>query len=234
MGCNERVNKRPRDARARAYRRPVRLLLIRHAQTTANVAGAISTRAPGPDLTDLGREQAEALAVSLAESLAGATLDGPVLDGLYVSTLARTGATAAPLATVLGIPAVVLDGVHEIEAGDVEGRAGDDAMRAYLAPILRWREGDLGACIPGAFDGTHFFDRFDAAVARAAVEHGESSTVAIVSHAGSIKVWLEGRASNPAASVGSRLDNTGVVELEGSPSTGWRLVSWQGEPVVSH
>jgi broad specificity phosphatase PhoE len=202
----------------------VRLLLIRHAQSHANAAGELSTAAPGPGLTDLGREQAEALAEALRQE---------PLDALYASTLARTHQTAAPLARARGLELGLLDGVHEIEAGDLEGTVDEESLRAYLAPVMRWGAGDLSARVPGAFDGEHFLSRFDRSVAEVADRHGEESTVGIVSHAGSIRVWIGGRTTNldPAFTSSHSLDNTGVIVVVGTPRAGWRVESWMGEPI---
>ncbi|ARC57825.1 Phosphoserine phosphatase 1 [Frondihabitans sp. 762G35] len=202
----------------------MRLLLIRHAQSHANASGELSTAAPGPDLTDLGREQAEALAEALRQE---------PLDALYASTLARTHQTAAPLARERGLELGLLDGVHEIEAGDLEGTADEESLRAYLTPVLKWGAGDLGARVPGAFDGEHFLSRFDRSVAEVAARHGEASTVGIVSHAGSIRVWIGGRTTNldPAFTSSHSLDNTGLIVVVGTPESGWRVESWMGEPI---
>ncbi|KTR37372.1 histidine phosphatase, partial [Curtobacterium oceanosedimentum] len=39
----------------------MRLLLIRHGQTPANVSGVLDAEVPGPGLTELGQQQADAL-----------------------------------------------------------------------------------------------------------------------------------------------------------------------------
>ena len=39
----------------------MRLILIRHGETPSNVRGSLDTSLPGPGLTDLGQEQAEAI-----------------------------------------------------------------------------------------------------------------------------------------------------------------------------
>ena len=49
----------------------MRLILIRHGETTANVALALDTAFPGADLTELGHAQAAALTD---------TLDGTAVD----------------------------------------------------------------------------------------------------------------------------------------------------------
>ena len=66
----------------------MRLLLLRHGQTTANVHGALDTAFPGRPLTDLGRAQAAAVPAALAEE---------DVSALYCSNLTRTRQTAEPL-----------------------------------------------------------------------------------------------------------------------------------------
>ena len=44
----------------------MKLYLIRHAQSEANVRNILDTALPGPSLTDLGRQQAQTLAQTLA------------------------------------------------------------------------------------------------------------------------------------------------------------------------
>ena len=134
----------------------IRMLLIRHAESTANEAGILSTTQPGPELTPRGREQAEALAETLR--------DAP-LDGLYASTLRRTQLTAEPLSRATGLPLTVIEGIHEIEAGELEDRSDHEAMSAYASPFRIWAQGDFTAAVPGGFSGDHFFERFDRGIA---------------------------------------------------------------------
>lgn len=204
----------------------MRLLLIRHGQTPDNVEGELGTVAPGVGLTDLGRRQAEALPAALADEAIGA---------LAVSTLVRTQLTAAPLATARGLTPVVLDGLREVKAGDLEGRSDAEAVAAYLARVFAWVSGDLGARVPGSEDGHEFFARYDAALAEliTAGERDGHETVAAVSHGAAIRAWAGSRAVNADDEFIRRhlLENTGVVTLEGSFDRGWRLQTWQGLPV---
>jgi len=203
----------------------MRLLLIRHGQTPANVRGELDTAAPGPALTDLGRAQAAAVPDALAAER---------IDGIYASRLVRTQQTAAPLARVRGeMHRVVLPGIHEIEAGDLEGRTDEAAVRAYVDVIWAWAAGDLAVPMPGGGDGHEFYGRFDADLARVAAEHDQDATVAVFSHGAAIRVWAAARATNIPREFPGRqhLDNTGVVALNGSPRGGWRLTHWAGEPI---
>lgn len=202
----------------------MRILFIRHGQTPANVDGVLATDHPGPGLTPLGERQASALVPALA---------GERIDGIYVSTLVRTHLTAAPLAAARGLDPVVEDGLHEIEAGDLEGLRDRDSVMAYLGTLHRWGRGELDARMPGGFSGTDFFARFDAALDRIAERHDADATVAVVSHGAAIRVWCGGGTRNvdPAFSERHDLENTGVVVVSGSRAEGFVVESWMGEPV---
>lgn len=200
----------------------MRLLLIRHGQTPSNVRGLLDTDAPGPGLTELGRTQAERIPQALGDR---------EVHGIYVSTLLRTHLTAAPLAARHGIEPVLLPGIHEIEAGVLEKASDREAVRTYLTTAFAWGTGDLSPRMPGGSDGTEFFARYDDGLA--AVEAAGHGTAVVISHGAAIRVWVAGRVTNvPRMFAGSHeLDNTGVVELEGSMSEGWRLLAWQNTPV---
>ena len=116
----------------------MRLLLIRHAETTANAQRLLDTAPPGTDLTDLGQTQASELVDSLAEI---------PLDAIYVSDLVRTHQTAAPLAAARGLVPVIRPGVREIQAGEHEMASGD-GWDPYLAVLYKWADGDPEATLP--------------------------------------------------------------------------------------
>jgi broad specificity phosphatase PhoE len=198
----------------------MRLFLIRHGQTPANVLRQLDTAHPGPGLTDLGARQA----ARLPEALRSVPI-----DAVYASTLVRTQLTAQPLATDRALPVRVAGGLHEIEAGSLEGRTDLASIHRYLETVFAWSAGDLDRRMPGAGDGHAFFSRFDAEIAAMATE---ADTVAVFSHGAAIRVWTIARAANTRAEAPTtaELDNAGVVELTGSPQGGWDLVSWAGKP----
>ncbi|MET8660706.1 histidine phosphatase family protein [Streptomyces griseus] len=201
----------------------MRLLLIRHGQTPSNLGHFLDTARPGPGLTDLGVRQASALPRALA---------GEDIASLYASTLTRTQLTAAPLAAERGIQVRVRDGIRELSAGDLEMRADEEAVRQYLTTAFGWSAGDIARRMPGGENGTEALARFDAVVAEAAGA-GERSTVALVSHGAAIRVWTAARARNVTVGFAAehRLENTGVVVVEGSPASGWTALSWAGTVV---
>lgn len=203
--------------------RSMRLLLIRHGQTPSNVGHFLDTTRPGPGLTDLGLRQAAALPRALA---------GEDIAALYASTLTRTQLTAAPLAAERGIEVRIRDGIRELSAGDLEMRADEDAARQYLTTAFAWSAGDVARRMPGGESGTEALARFDSVVAEAAGA-GKPGTVALVSHGAAIRVWTAARARNVTVGFAAehRLDNTGVVVVEGSPDSGWTALSWAGKVV---
>ena len=200
----------------------MRLFFIRHGQTPSNVAGLLDTAVPGPGLTELGERQAAEIPEALQST--------PV-DAIYVSTLLRTQLTAQPLADDRGLEPVVLPGTHEIGAGDLQMLSDHHSVRVYLETAFAWGLGDLTPRMPGGEDGFEFFARFDESIATVAASG--VSTAVIVSHGAAIRVWVAGRAINVPPSFAGEHDiqNTGVVELDGSPEEGWTLLSWQGTPV---
>jgi broad specificity phosphatase PhoE len=200
----------------------MRLLLLRHGQTPSNVARLLDTGAPGPGLTTLGERQAAAVPLALAER---------GIDALAVSSLVRTSLTVGPLARDRSLRPAVVDGLREIEAGDLEMSANVDEHHLYMETVFAWARGDLGRGMPGGPDGNAFLGRFDAAVAElAAAGH---RTVLAVSHGAAIRSWSSARVRGVDVDEvqSTYLDNTGLVEVEGDPVSGWRLVDWQPKPV---
>ncbi|TFC52261.1 histidine phosphatase family protein [Cryobacterium sp. TMT1-21] len=196
----------------------MRLFLIRHGQTPANVLGQLDTSHPGPGLTELGTRQAAVIPDTLR-------LDS--VDAIFASTLRRTQLTARPLAADRSIEVRVSPGLHEIEAGSLEGLNDPASVHTYMQTVFAWGAGDLDARMPGASDGHAFFARYDADIAAATAD---VETAAVFSHGAAIRVWTAARTLNmPPRFAGSHdLENTGVVELSGSATDGWTLVSWVG------
>lgn len=200
----------------------MRLLLMRHGQTHANVSGELDTAHPGLDLTDLGRAQAAAAAKALADER---------VDAIYVSSRVRTHQTAAPAAEDRGLTPTVLDGLEEIAAGDFEMRSDHDAVAAYIGSVATWLEGDLTHRMPGAETGEEFLARYDAAVRTIAAAGHDAALV--VSHGAALRTWVNKRMTpHPDAPPATQpLHNTALIVLEGHVESGWEMVSWQGHPV---
>ncbi|RII17681.1 Phosphoserine phosphatase 1 [Streptomyces sp. YIM 130001] len=197
----------------------MRLLLIRHGQTPSNLQHLLDTAVPGPGLTPLGEQQAQALPTALADERIGA---------LYASTLVRTQLTAAPLAVRTGLEVRVRDGIRELAAGDLEMRGDDGAIKTYMTTAFAWAAGDTELRMPGGESGVEALGRFDAVVEEAS--HAGVATVAMVSHGAAIRMWSAARAANVDLEFATthELQNTGVVVVTGSPGEGWHVEQWAG------
>ncbi len=200
----------------------MRLIFIRHGQTPANVLGLLDTAHPGPGLTELGATQAAAIPDAL---------DGQGVDALFASTLIRTQLTAQPLAAARGLGVTVLGGLHEIEAGALEGRGDMPSVRIYLETVFAWGSGDLDVRMPDGPDGHNFFGRYNddlESIVRSGVD-----SAAVVSHGAAIRVWVAAHAKNvaPMFAAEHHLDNTGIVVLDGSFDDGWSLARWADQPI---
>jgi broad specificity phosphatase PhoE len=197
----------------------MRLILVRHGETTANVARLLDTAEPGTDLTDAGREQAAALP---------RTLDVELIDAVYASPLTRARRTAEPLADASGLEVQVRAGLREISAGALEMLGGPEPLATYLGTTLAWCDGDLSPTIPGGEHGATVLARFDEVVAEAACSGAD--TVVMISHGMMIRTWAAARSHNVTAEQAANipLTNAGMVVLDGHPEHGWRALNWDG------
>ena len=205
----------------------MRLLLIRHGQTEGNVRGALDTALPGPPLTELGRRQAESLAARLA---------GEPIVAVYASQAIRAQQTAAPLARRFSLDVQVLDGVHEVAAGDLENKNDHHSVHVYLETVRKWTLGELEPAVPGGENGVSVRKRLLEAVAGLRAKHEQADpdgAVALVSHGGAIRLGGEWLAPNVHADVANAalIPNTGLVELESRPDGTWHCLTWVDTPL---
>lgn len=205
----------------------MKLLLIRHGQTEGNVRGALDTALPGPPLTELGRAQADALAARLA--------DEPIV-AVYASEATRAQQTAAPLAAALGLEVQVIEGVKEVDAGDLEGATDPRSVRTYLQTARRWTQGELSVAIPGGESGEQVRARMVGAADELRAKHEQTApdgVVALFSHGGAIRLGAEFLADNVPADLATAalIPNTGVVELEARPDGSWHCRTWVDTPL---
>lgn len=195
----------------------MRLLLIRHGQTSSNVKQLLDTAVPGPGLTNLGIRQAAAVPEALAEEKIGA---------IFASSQTRAQQTGAPLAEAFGLQVEVRDGVREITAGDLE-MAGDEASVVhYISTIIAWIDDDRELRVPGGESGVEFLARYDEVIAEALATGAD--TVAVVSHGAAIRTWAGVRAGNITKDFVAEhaLSNTGIVTMDGDFDSGWQVLNW--------
>jgi probable phosphoglycerate mutase len=127
---------------------------------------------------------------------------------------------------------LTLDGLREVDAGDLEMQSSTEAIGSYVTVLRTWAAGDLDMTTPGGISGHEFLTRFDDAVraiedaARAADSQDASEVAAVaVSHGAAIRTWAALRCRNANSAEFSRrlVPNTGVVIVKGSTRSGWLL-----------
>ena len=201
----------------------MRLLLIRHGQTTANAERILDTGPPGQSLTDLGIEQAEGLVDRLRDQDIGVIL---------TSDLIRTQETAAPLARDRGIDIEIHADGREIFGGSLEDATDDAAFEEYARTVFSWTDGDRSTRLAGGESGDDVLTRFDRQVARAAEATRASGheVGVVVAHGAIMRMWTSCRAVGADASfiASHPMPNAGIVELEPDDVGGWRLLSFAG------
>ncbi len=107
----------------------MRLYFVRHAQSEANTQMVISNRDLPHPLTELGRQQAEALARSLADVPLAAVFSSPIM---------RAAQTAQIVAAFRGLPIEFADALREPDCGIMEGRADEEAWAEHRRVMEDW------------------------------------------------------------------------------------------------
>ena len=155
----------------------VRLLLVRHCQSTWNSQGRIQGQ-QDPPLSVEGQAQAQALAERLA---------GEALGGLYCSDLARSYDTARVIGARHDATAVRDADLRERGYGAWEGRR----LSQLMANAADWEKHrhDPQWAPAGAEDGPALYRRTQAALRRIVHRH-EGETVAVVMHGGGMRMYF--------------------------------------------
>jgi probable phosphoglycerate mutase len=159
-----------------------RLVLVRHGQSYGNVDKRLDTRPPGAELTPLGREQARTFARSRERP-----------PGLLAHSVAtRAAQTAGEIGAELGVATHELDGIHEVQVGDLENRNDEAAVEEFDKVYRRWHEGDLDVALPGGESGADVLERYVPVLTdlrmRHLDDHEWTADIVVVSHGAAIRL----------------------------------------------
>ncbi len=154
----------------------VRLLLIRHAEPEANIAGVVAGRKGCTGLTARGRAQAEALAVRLRN-------EAEHFDVFYSSVLARAVETADVIAAALDLTPARQDcDLCELHPGECDGMSWEEQVRRYGPGDTRDPDQPMS---PGG-ESVRSFDLRVRDALRRLIELHTGESVAAVTHGGFI------------------------------------------------
>ena len=198
----------------------MRLLFVRHAESTANAENRYQGRSDFP-LSDAGRRQARKLADRFHS-------EEFVPTHVYTSPLKRTSETASILAAGWAMEVVDVDDLMEYDVGILSGLTADEVSVKYpeLDMEQAWKKGLAG--IEGVEPPEARQARARRVVDRAVGGHDDADTVLMVTHGGILQHILAALLGMDRT-WGTHVRNTAVFDFTidkslWAPDRGARLV----------
>ncbi len=199
-----------------------RIYLVRHGENWANITKEFSHRKVDYSLTPKGVLQAQQTA---------AYFQGKEIHAVYSSPLKRALETAEIIAAPLGLPVTVLEGLREINVGDLEGQPVTAELWAFHNGVIAgWLAGRREVAFPGGEDYNGLCCRLRASIEQMVAGRDGQSIVA-VGHGGTFAAMLPDlcldadikrlcRSENPNCSISEILVHGHNEPLEG------HLIAW--------
>ena len=119
----------------------MKIILVRHGETIANKAQLVLGTSDVP-LTELGRNQANTAAQKIS-------LMQPSPTTLFSSPYQRTKETAGYISNVTGLTPIFIDGLKEMNSGEMEGIKASEMNDKYPDYMKSWRRDHSTARPPG-------------------------------------------------------------------------------------
>jgi broad specificity phosphatase PhoE len=158
----------------------VNLVLARHAESAWNAERRFQGRTD-VGLSDMGREQAAALARALARRRVGT---------IYASPLVRARETAEIVARERGLTVTLVEELRELSLGVWEGRTVDDVLATEADAYRRWRERPYDCPPPEGEPIEEVARRVLPVMERIVSAHPDGEDALVVAHGGVISVYL--------------------------------------------
>jgi probable phosphoglycerate mutase len=196
------------------------ILFIRHGETDWNRIKRIQGHLDIP-LAVSGIEQAR----RLAQRLAAEAAQGNRLEAIYSSDLQRAQQTAQPIATVLGLPVQLREGLRERSYGAFQGYDPDQIAERYPDEYARWQTRDA-AFAPTDGESLRVFYRRVVEAIKPIVAAHPGGRIACVAHGGVLDcVYRFARELTLEIPRDYALLNTSinVVDFDGAQA---KVVSW--------
>jgi probable phosphoglycerate mutase len=201
----------------------MRLLLVRHGEAECNRKGIIGGHASCTGLTELGRQQARAVARYLSDYLGGES------TGLWSSVLPRAVQTAEEIAEELGIPGPEQDcGLCELHVGEADGISLEELSTRFGPVDIASRP--HAPLAPGAESWASFIQRATAALESLA-ERSRDRFLVVVTHGGVVQASMVSWLGLPSWGTRAGLAPAHCSITEWSNSLGpWRLIRYNFVP----
>jgi broad specificity phosphatase PhoE len=189
-----------------------RILLIRHGQTDWNLNGRWQGQLDVP-LNEEGKAQAASLAAFLRDS---------ALTAVYSSDLSRARETAQAVASQTGLPLHQDARWREMNLGIFQGLTLPEIQEKYPEAAAAMHDDYLGFVFPEGESRRLMQDRAHQAFTELASAYPAGSTIAVVSHGGTIKVLLMKLFPDDPEMRKIHIHNTSITTLTQN-SAGWTL-----------
>jgi broad specificity phosphatase PhoE len=186
-----------------------RVFWVRHGENVANLSRTFSHRVFDGDLTDQGRDQALALARSLADS-------GVRFTEMWTSPLRRARQTAEILGHQLDLGrAGDLDELREVDVGELDGRNDASAWATCGEVLADWRQGNLDRRFPGGENGHELAARISSALHRLA--SASAGPILVVAHGANIRAAIPPLTGTPDP--GSDMGTATAAQIQVHPAS---------------
>lgn len=149
----------------------MKLILVRHGETAWNRDGVVQGR-KDIELSELGRQQAELVALALK--------DEPI-EGIYSSPLKRALETARAIARNHQAPLELDACLIELDAGELDGLTYQEMRSGYSEFLKEWARDAGPVKLPGGECLQELQDRAWPSIERIKAKHPKG-TVVVVSH----------------------------------------------------
>lgn len=150
----------------------MKLYLVRHCQTEWNRNHRIQGNSD-VGLNEEGKRQADALAQWFKQLK---------IDSIYSSPLRRARETAERIAEGFSIPVITVQGLKELNHGELEGEPSTEVWSRHGELLQKWIEDPLSVKLPGGESVADLRDRAWSAVTEIAEQNGNSTVVAVGHH----------------------------------------------------
>lgn len=180
----------------------MRLLLIRHAESSANAEGRLQGRLD-VSLSERGRRESDRLAARIAPLAVAA---------LYVSPLARARDTGQVVAARIGLTPIERPGLMERDVGALAGLTRDEIL-ARFPQYAAARAARRPIDVPG-FEADEPFARRVRSVFEEIISAHEEQIVAVVTHGGVIGAFIRHALQQPIPSGTLVIDNASVTTFD--------------------
>lgn len=190
------------------------VILVRHAESVANASGRFAYRSWDPHLTERGHQQAASLANQLVHL--------PIAH-LVSSPLIRAQETLVPLASALGLDAIVLPELIEVNLGRWDGAVVEDLRVSDREAFVAWRSDPEAFPPPDGESVLTVGRRVLRALETFLADRNPAITVA-ATHADCVKgALLTILAASGASARQLSVPNTALVRLQCRPDGRWSV-----------